>query len=225
MNLFFSQRLPKICLIGISFLFLINGVLICFYSPMIADQHWAQKIFYFHVPSAWTAFLSYFIVMVSGILFLTRNQKRWDRLSLAAAEIGTLFTALVLITGPIWAYPVWGKAWSWEPRLTTTLILFLLYIGYFMIRSFGGTPEKVSRTAAVFGIIAFADVPIIYFSVDMWASEFQSHPPRTVVAESDSSIQLLFFFSLITFTCVYFLMLIFRTHVLKLKERFQRYGI
>ena len=105
------------------------------------------------------------------------------------------------------------------------LILFLIYVGYFMIRSFGGNPEKVSRIAAVLGIIAFADVPIIYFAVDMWASEFQSHPPRTVVAESDPTIQLLFLFSLITFTCVYFLMLIFRTYVIKLGERFQRYGI
>ncbi len=223
--LFFSQRIPMICLICVAGLFLINSILICFYSPMIADQHWAQKIFYLHVPSAWTAFLSYFIVMAAGILFLLKNQRRWDRLGLAAAEIGTLFTALVLITGPIWANPVWGKAWSWEPRLTTTLILFLIYVGYFMIRSFGGTPEKVSRISAVLGIIAFADVPIIYFAVDMWASEFQSHPPRTVVAQSETTIQLLFLYSLFTFTCLYFLMLLFRTHVIKLGERFQHHDI
>ena len=223
--LFFSNKYRMLWFFAVLILFLINCILICFYTPMIPDQHWAQKIFYFHVPSAWIAFLSYFIVMITAILFLYTNHKHWDNVSLAAAEIGTLFTAIVLITGPIWAHPVWGKAWSWEPRLTTTLILFLIYIGYFMIRSFGGNPEKVSRVASVLGIIAFVDVPIIYFAVDMWSSEFQSHPPRTVVAESSSDIQLYFLYSFFTFLCLYVLMLNYRTHVIKLSEKYQRYDI
>ncbi|MBH49677.1 MAG: cytochrome C assembly protein [Candidatus Marinimicrobia bacterium] len=223
--LFFSNKYRMLWFFAVLILFLINCILICFYTPMIPDQHWAQKIFYFHVPSAWIAFLSYFIVMITAILFLYTNHKHWDNVSLAAAEIGTLFTAIVLITGPIWAHPVWGKAWSWEPRLTTTLILFLIYIGYFMIRSFGGNPEKVSRVASVLGIIAFVDVPIIYFAVDMWSSEFQSHPPRTVVAESSSDIQLYFLYSFFTFICLYVLMLNYRTHVIKLSEKYQRYDI
>ncbi len=94
-----------------------------------------------------------------------------------------------------------------------------------MIRSFGGNPEKVSRVAAVLGIIAFVDVPIIYFAVDMWSSEFQSHPPRTVVAESSSDIQLYFLYSFFTFICLYVLMLNYRTHVIKLSEKYQRYDI
>ncbi len=223
--LFFSKRINQFWLVSVIFLFLLDCFLICFYSPMVPDQHWAQKIFYFHVPSAWIAFLSYFIVMISGILYLVKNDRYWDNVSLAAAGIGTLFTAIVLTTGPIWAYPIWGKAWSWEPRLTTTLILFLIYIGYFMIRKFGGPPEKVGKIAAVLGILAFADVPIIYFAVDMWAPEFQSHPPRTVIAESDSLIQSLFYFSLFTFIILYSLMLVFRTHVLTLKGIFQNNDI
>ena len=223
--LFFSKPIPKISMILILILFSTNCILVSFYSPMIPEQHWAQKIFYFHVPSAWTAFISYFIVMIAGVMFLMNNQRRWDRLGLAAAEIGTLFTAIVLITGPIWAHPVWGKAWSWEPRLTTTLILFLIYIGYFMIRTFGGNPEKVSRIAAVLGIVAFADVPIIYFAVDMWAAEFQSHPPRTVVADSDFLIQILLLFSFFTFICIYCIMINFRMNVLKLGESFKKYDI
>ena len=121
-------------------------------TPMVPDQHWAQKIFYIHVPVAWTGFLSYFIVMVAGILYLINKEQKWDRLGLAAAEIGTLFVTLVLITGPIWAKPIWGTWWTWEPRLTTTLILFLIYVGYFMLRSFGGHPERTSRYAAVLGL-------------------------------------------------------------------------
>ena len=216
---FFSQRIPKVCLIGISCLFLVNGVLICFYSPMIPDQHWAQKIFYLHVPSAWIAFLSYFIVMIAGIMFFVKGDDRWDDVGLAAAEIGTIFMFLVLVTGPIWATQAWGQAWSWEPRLTTTLILFLIYIGYFMMRSFGGHAERVKRYAASIGIIAFADVPIIYFSVDMWASYLQSHPPRTTIADSDSTVQMAFFFSLFTFTFLYYLMLKYRVHVIRIKNR------
>ncbi|HIF28742.1 MAG TPA: cytochrome C assembly protein, partial [Candidatus Marinimicrobia bacterium] len=97
-------------------------------TPMVPDQHWAQKIFYIHVPVAWTGFLSYFIVMVAGILYLINKEQKWDRLGLAAAEIGTLFVTLVLITGPIWAKPIWGTWWTWEPRLTTMLITFALYV-------------------------------------------------------------------------------------------------
>ena len=97
-------------------------------TPMVPEQHWAQKIFYVHVPSAWVGFLSYFVVMVAGILFFMKKDDYWDLVGLAAAEIGTVFMSLVLITGPIWAKPIWGKPWIWEPRLTTTLILFLIYI-------------------------------------------------------------------------------------------------
>lgn len=101
------------------------------------DQQMAQKIFYYHVPSAWVAGLGYLVVMFAGVLYLTKKDEKWDHLGLAAAELGTLFCALVLITGPIWAKPIWGAPWSWEPRLTTVLIMFLIYIGYFMVRNFG----------------------------------------------------------------------------------------
>ena len=132
---------------------------------MIPDQHWAQKIFYVHVPSAWVGFLSYFVVMISGIMYLNSNDDKWDYVSLSAAEIGTFFMGLVLITGPIWATPIWGQPWIWEPRLVTTLILFLIYIGYFMMRTFGGYLERMKRNAAVLGIVSFINVPIIFLSV------------------------------------------------------------
>lgn len=182
---------------------------------MIPDQHWAQKIFYIHVPVAWSGFLCYFIVMIAGILFLTKKDFYFDRLGQAAAELGTLFTSLVLITGPIWATPIWGKPWIWEPRLTTTLILFLIYIGYFMLRQFGGHPERVSRYAAVLGIIAFIDVPIIFLSVKFWSPEIQSHP-QVEMGSQKSAILQPFFFSLLVFTLLTVLMLRYRSYILGL---------
>jgi len=184
-------------------------------TPMVPDQHWAQKIFYIHVPVAWTGFLSYFIVMVAGILYLINKEQKWDRLGLAAAEIGTLFITLVLITGPIWAKPIWGTWWTWEPRLTTTLILFLIYVGYFMLRSFGGHPERTSKYAAVLGIIAFIDVPIIFYSVRFWEEQFQSHP-QVEIMQQNPDIVVPFLISLIIFTMLFLYMLRLRMHVLRI---------
>ena len=138
-------------------IFTINIVNIVFNTPMIADQHWAQKIFYVHVPSAWVGFLSYFIVMIAGLMLLIKKNDAWDDVVVSAAELGTFFMGLVLITGPIWARPIWGTFWIWEPRLTTTLILFLYYTGFFMFRSFGGNIERVRRQSAILGILAFVN--------------------------------------------------------------------
>jgi heme exporter protein C len=218
MKPFFSNRSNFLWLAAAILLMGVNVFFIIFRTPMVPDQEWAQKIFYVHVPSAWTGFLSYFIVMVAGILFLLKKDQKWDRVGLAAAEIGTLFLALVLITGPIWAKPIWGRAWIWEPRLTTTLVLFLIYIGYFMMRFFSDYPERSARTAAVLGIIAFVDVPIIFLSVKFWSPEIQSHP-QVEMASQPPGILLPFLFSITCFTILYFLMLRYRVHVLKLQGR------
>ncbi|MDP6788978.1 MAG: cytochrome c biogenesis protein CcsA [Candidatus Marinimicrobia bacterium] len=224
MQPFFSDRKNFAWLIAVMALMALNLVSIIYRTPMVPEQEWAQKIFYLHVPSAWTGFLSYFIVMVAGIMFLSKKDQKWDRVGLAAAEIGTLFIALVLITGPVWAKPIWGRAWIWEPRLTTTLVLFLIYIGYFMMRSFSEYPERAARTAAVLGIIAFADVPLIFLSVKFWSPEIQSHP-QVEMASQPPGILLPFLFSLFCFTILYFLMLRYRIHVLKLHDRKDRNGI
>ena len=128
MKLYFKSRRNLLTIIFSVLFFIINIVNIIFNTPMIADQHWAQKIFYVHVPSAWVGFLSYFIVMIAGFMLLIKKNNLWDDVIVSAAEIGTFFMGLVLITGPIWARPIWGTFWIWEPRLTTTLILFLYFI-------------------------------------------------------------------------------------------------
>jgi len=217
MTNYFQKRINQWSLSVIIILSIINILNIIYNTPMVPDQHWAQKIFYVHVPSAWVGFLSYFIVMISGFMYLTSRENRWDNIGLAASEIGTLFMVLVLITGPIWATPIWGQPWVWEPRLVTTLILFLIYIGYFMIRAYGGYIERMKRNAAALGIVAFINVPIIFLSVQFWSPEIQSHP-QVEMAEQPSEILSPFIFSLIVFTMLYTVMIRYRVYVIHLNN-------
>ena len=204
-------------------LMIFNLVWIVSFTPMVFEQHWAQKIFYIHVPLAWVGFLSYFFVMLAGILYLVSRNLKYDRIGHAAAEIGTLFTGLVLITGPIWATPVWGKPWVWEPRLITTLVLFLIYIGYFILRNVGLYRQRVALICAIVGIIAFLDIPIIFASVDFWAPDIQLHPQR-VMSKQPSGVFIPFLFSLFSFTILFFTMLFFKIRVLYSKDKKDNYA-
>jgi heme exporter protein C len=204
------------------FLMLINLCWIVFFTPMVPDQEWAQKIFYLHVPIAWSGFLAYFIVMINGFLYLYSKNLKYDRIGHASAEIGTIFTSLVLITGPIWATPIWGKPWVWEPRLITTLVLFLIYIGYFILRNIGLYRQRVALVSAIIGIIAFLDIPIIFMSVNFWAAEIQSHP-QLGMNKQPTGILNPFLFSLFSFTSLMILMLLLKIQVLKKKDIENRY--
>ena len=195
---------------------------IIFFTPMVPDQEWAQKIFYLHVPIAWSGFLAYSIVMINGFLYLFSKDLKYDRIGHASAEIGTIFTSLVLITGPIWATPIWGKPWVWEPRLVTTLVLFLIYVGYFILRNIGLYRQRAALVSAIIGIIAFLDIPIIFASVNFWAAEIQSHP-QLGMNKQPSGILNPFLFSLISFSSLMILMLMLKIEVLKKKDIEDRY--
>tara|TARA_S200000501_G_scaffold378970_1_gene445577 strand:+ start:7712 stop:8359 length:648 start_codon:yes stop_codon:yes gene_type:complete len=201
---------------------IVNLIWIIFFTPMVPEQEWAQKIFYLHVPIAWSGFLAYFIVMVSGFQYLLTKNLKYDRIGHASAEIGTIFTTLVLITGPIWATPIWGKPWIWEPRLVTTLVLFLIYSGYFILRNIGLYRQRVALVSAIIGIIAFLDIPIIFASVNFWAAEIQSHP-QLGMNKQPSGILNPFLFSLVSFTSLMILMLMLKINVLKKKDIEERY--
>jgi len=192
-------------------LVLVSLWLILAVAPMVPQQEWAQRIFYYHVPLAWNAFLGYMGVVIFGIMYLVHKNPKWDIWAVSFAEVGTVFAFLIVVTGPIWAKPIWGTAWTWEPRLTTTFILLLLYIGYFMIREFGGPYERSSRFAAVLGILAFLDVPLIYFAVDFWSPEVQSHPQRDLGGHNPLISQI-FLFSLFTFTLILINLIRYRIH-------------
>ncbi len=156
---------------------LIALYMMAFYVPSDRVQGISQRIFYIHVPMAWDAFLAFFIVFIGGIMYLVRRSPGWDQLARAAAEIGLVFTSLVLITGSLWGKPIWGTWWSWDARMTSTLILWFIYLGYFMLRSYVSDRERAARYAAVLGIIGFVDVPIVYMSVNWWRT---LHPQAVV---------------------------------------------
>ena len=126
-----------------------------------------QRIFYFHLASAASAFVSFTCVFIASIGFIVRRAGAWDNLAVAAAEVGVLFTTFVLVTGPLWARPIWGQWWVWDPRLTTTLILWFLYTGYLVLRQ-AISGHRGAIAAAAFAILAYVDVPVVYFSVRWW---------------------------------------------------------
>ena len=132
-----------------------------------------QKIFYVHVPLAAVTFLSVFVLLVGAAGYLWTRRAGWDHLSIAAAEVGLLYCTLVLITGPIWAKPAWGVWWTWEAKLTTTVILWLLLAGILLARAYAATPEQGARVASILGAVAALDVPIVYKAVDWWRGQ---HP-------------------------------------------------
>jgi heme exporter protein C len=148
------------------------------YAPTDRIQGHAQRIFYFHVPLAWVGFGAFAIVAVAGLLYLLRPSEVADRWARSAAEIGVVFTTLVLITGSIWGRAVWGTWWTWDARLTTTLILWTIYVAYLLVRAYAGDRVRAARYGAVIGIIGFLNVPIVYLSVVWWRT---LHPGPTVV--------------------------------------------
>ena len=139
------------------------------------EQHTGviQRIFYFHVPLAWVSFLAFFIVFVFSVLYLWKRAMKWDTIAHASAEVGVVFTTLVLVTGSIWAKPVWGIWWTWDARLTATLVLWLTYIAYLMVRNYTTEQTQGARFGAVIGIVGFIDVPIVFLAVNLWRTQ---HP-------------------------------------------------
>lgn len=127
-----------------------------------------QRIFYFHVPAAMMGILAFAVNFAASVMFLIKKERRWDGLALSAGEIGVMFISMVLVTGPIWAKPVWFIWWTWSPRLTSSLILWMLYVAYLLIRTYVPDPDRRAMVSAVFGIIAFLDAPIVWFSIRWW---------------------------------------------------------
>ena len=157
--------------------------LVFIYAPIEKMQGIVQKIFYFHVSSAITMFFAFFVVCIASIMYLWKDSDWWDAVALSAAEIGVVFCTLVLITGPIWARPIWGTWWSWDPTLTLTLVLWLIYVAYLMLRIEAYDPKR-ARFAAILGIVGFVDVPLIRWSVEKWRT---LHPKPVLIQEGGTT--------------------------------------
>lgn len=146
------------------------------YAPTEAFMGAPQRIFYFHVPIALICYLFFFVTFLSSILYLRSGSLVYDRLACATTELGLLFATLVILTGSIWGRPVWGVWWTWDPRLTTTFILWLIYMAYILIRAQIADEASRAKYSALIGIIGFIDAPLVHFSVKLWSRGI--HPPR-----------------------------------------------
>ena len=194
--------------------------LIFMWAPTDAILGHVQRIFYIHVPIAWVAFLAFSVVFVSSILYLWKRTPFWDALAHSSAEIGLVFATLILVTGTIWMRPVWGVWWTWDPKLTTSVVLWLIYVAYLMLRGYAPTRSQGATYAAVLGIVGFVDVPIVYFAVDWWRSV---HPEAVVgpLSESgslDSSMRSVLMFSMLTFTLLFVFLLKERLSLKKMQD-------
>jgi heme exporter protein C len=155
------------------------------YTPVEAKQGLAQKIFYLHVPAAWCALLAFSLVGVASLLYLWLHDARLDRFAAASAEVGVAFAAVMLTTGPIWAKPIWGTWWTWDARLTLTLFLFFLFVGYLALRAAVHDPGERARFSAVVGILGMLLVPFIHLSVYLFRT---LHPQPIVLKPSAPSL-------------------------------------
>jgi len=188
--------------------------------PPDASQGDVQRLMYVHVPAAWLAYLSFFVVFVASIAYLVTKRIRWDRLAAASAEVGVLFTALTIALGMLWGKPVWGAWWTWDPRLTTTAILLLLYLGYLAVRRLPESPARRARWAAVIGIVAFLDVPIVQLSVTWWRSLHQGPTVRLLGESTIAPIMLTTLLIAVgAFTVLYSYLIVLRLRVGRLEER------
>ena len=188
------------------------------FAPIEEKMGVIQKIFYFHVPSAIMAFLGVGLCAVMSVLYLMTRERRWDLVAHASAELGVVFCTIVLITGPIWARPVWGVWWTGEVRLTSTLILWLIYVGYLLLRQNAENREQAARWAAITGIVGALDMPIIYKSVEWWRG---LHPRVFKVSGGgglEPAMGRAFVVCLVAFTLLFICLLVERVRLGRLQD-------
>jgi heme exporter protein C len=158
-----------ILLVGLSGVAMLAALgMVFLYAPREVTMGDVQRIFYFHVASAWVGFFAFFVTFLGGIGYLVRGERRWDVLALSSVEIGLTFITMTVVTGSLWARSVWGTYWTWEPRLTISAVQLLVYLAYSMLRAAIESPEHRARFAAVYGVVAFVTVPFSWFAIRWW---------------------------------------------------------
>jgi heme exporter protein C len=187
--------------------------------PPDAEQGDVQRLMYVHVPAAWLAFMSFGIVFAASLAYLRTGRIRWDRVAVASAEIGVLFCGLTLALGSLWGRPVWGAWWTWDPRLTTTVVLLLIYVGYLSLRRVADSPSRRAHWSAVVGVVGFVDVPIVHMSVVWWRS---LHQEATVVRGGgptmDTSMLVTLLLGTVAFSIAYGYLMAVRLRVGRLED-------
>lgn len=177
------------------------------------------RIMYVHVPSAWLAFFAFGVTAFGSLMWLLRRQRAWDRLAASSAEVGVVFTAITLFTGMIWGGVVWGTYWSWsDARLTTTALMFFVYLGYLGLRRATPEPEARARRAAILGMVAVVQVPLVYFSVNLWRTLHQPQSIRPDGASMPGAMVQALLVNLAAFTVLYLALLVSRMRLARVEE-------
>lgn len=205
-------------------LFLVSLYMVFFYAPREVVMGEVQRVFYYHVSAGWVGMLAFLATLVAGAAYLRSGDQKWDLVAVSSVEIGLVFTAMNIISGAVWARPIWNTWWTWDPRLTTATIMWLLYVAYMMLRQGIEDVERRRRFAAVYGIVAFASVPLTFFAIRIWRT---IHP--VVIGSDDPSAEgdfnmtphmlQTFLFSLFTFTFLYATLLGHRLRLERLAQR------
>jgi len=190
--------------------------LIFIWVPTELNQGIAQRIFYFHVPIGWLGMISIVVVAIASFTHLITKNEKWDNLAYSSAELGIIFASLILVTGSIWAKPIWGVWWTWDPKLTTTLILWFFYLGYLMVRSYSPIGIQSKQYSSVIALIGAIDAPIIYMASVWWRS---AHPNPNIPTDLDNKMLITFLISLISFTILYVYILNKRYNLKKIESK------
>jgi heme exporter protein C len=203
-----TPRLLTILDIVAVILLLLATAMVFFYAPMEAVMGQVQRVFYFHVAAGWVGMLSFLVAAIAGVAYLINNDRKWDVVGLSAIEIGIVFAFINIVTGSIWAYPIWNTWWTWDPRLTTATVMELIYIAYLMLRQGVEDPDRRSRFGAVYAIVGFLSVPLTFFSARL----FRTIHPVVIGTDAagaqgdfDMTPKMLqtFMFSLFTFSFIF----------------------
>ncbi len=203
-------------LVGLGFALMVAALYMVFiYVPTDKNTGTVQRIFYLHVPLAWIGFLAFFVVFVCSILYITKRNVKWDTIASASAEVGVVFTSLVLITGSVWAKAAWGIWWAWDARLTATLVLWFTYMAYLLVRQYVSEDSQRARLSAVIGIVGFIDVPIVMLAVMLWRTQH----PGVIIFEGGLVPSMLFtlIVCICAFTVLYSILVIQSTRLKNLE--------
>lgn len=189
-----------------------------FIAPTERTMGLIQKIFYFHAASAWAGMTAFSVCFVANLLYVWRRTPRWDSLGVSSAEVGLAFITTVLITGPIWAKPAWGIYWTWDARLTSTFVLWLLYISYLLLRTLIEEPDRRALLSALFGIFSFLDVPLVFGAIRWWRTQ---HPAPVIMGDANAGLEptmkATFFFSVLAMHVLMVFLIIERNRLEKLR--------
>jgi heme exporter protein C len=198
------------------------GLAMALRAPVDAFQGGYSRIMHVHVPSSWLAFLAFGVTAVGAVMWRLRRTRRWDRLAAASAELGVLFTGLSLLTGSIWGGAVWGTYWDWaDPRMATTALMFFVYLGYLALRRTAPDPDAAAARSSLLGIVAVVQIPLVYFSVNMFRGLHQGQSIRPDGVTMPTEMLMAMLVNLAALTVVYLALLAGRMHVMRHEEAFE----